>query len=80
MPPTDMNMNKLSIVINQSFEEMVESKAKELISIGEKTGQINLDSNRKGTLKIFIGEKPELVMFSFELDGHKVYVGDSANK
>lgn len=75
-----MNMNKLSIVINKSFEEMVGAKAKELVSTGEKTGEINLDSSRKGTLKIFIDEKPELVMFSFDLDGHKVYVGDSANK
>lgn len=75
MPQNENQMNKLSVTMSPTFTSMIEEKVRELILANQKEGEIKLDENRKGTLMIYIDEKPTLVMFGFEVDGRKVYIG-----
>jgi len=63
----------LKVTFSQEFKNIVEKRAKELISSGEKEGLI--DDSFYGPLQIFVDNKPASVLFSAEVDGHQIHVG-----
>lgn len=68
--------SRFQITTNPVFEEMVRARAVQMIADGEQEAVI--DDARLGKLSVFIDTEPETFFLSYEVDGHKVYVGGNA--